>query len=76
MKRDDFYAVMERVAAEAEAKIASCHERRACPKCGAPIGVRCRSMPRGYRPLDYGDRRARELLHPHQQRWTPDVPKR
>lgn len=56
-------------AVAANERIASCHEVVACPKCGAPVGVRCRSMPRGYRPLD-GPGRVRILRSPHRQRWT------
>lgn len=70
MKRDHIYAAMERMAAEAEAKIASCHERRACPTCGRPKGLLCvrkSSALAGVGP---------PLKHPHEARWTPDVPKR
>lgn len=73
----DVEASLRQAAADAEARIALCHEKVACPKCGAPIGTRCRSMPRGYRPLDHGGHpAARELKHPHRQRWTQVVPAR
>lgn len=69
MKRDDFYAAMERAVVEAEEKIASCHRARACPTCRAPMGKRC--VRKGQHP-----RHGAELKHPHEARWTPDVPKR
>lgn len=47
------------------------HERVPCPKCGAPVGERCRSMPRGYRPLDAGQR-GRTLKSSHRWRLTAD----
>jgi hypothetical protein len=62
-------------AEEANERIASCHEVVACPKCGAPVGKRCRAMPRGFRPLD-GDGRVRVLKTPHKQRWTLVQPAR
>ena len=77
MSRED-EAILRRmteVAAELEARIADCHNETSCPTCRAPIGVRCRSMPRGYRPLDF-DGRVRVLRSPHKQRWTRVVPAR
>ncbi len=72
----DVEAALLQAAADAEARIANCHEQVACPTCSAPVGKRCRSMPRGYRPLDIGHPRARELRHPHKRRWTQVVPAR
>lgn len=63
---------MARAARELEERVATVHERVACPKCGAPKGKRCRSMPRGYRPLDAGQRGARELKTSHRWRLTAD----
>lgn len=60
-----FYA---QAAREAEERIRTCHEVVACPKCGAPIGVRCWRA---------GSRRPGvELKHPHEQRWTLVQPAR
>lgn len=67
---------MMAAAAEANERIARAHEVVACPKCHAPKGKKCRSMPRGYRPLDAGDRAARELKTPHRQRWRLVQPER
>lgn len=67
---------MTEAAEAANERIRTCHERVACPKCGAPVGTKCRAMPRGYRPLDLGDRAARELKSPHRQRWTLVQPAR
>ena len=36
-------------AAEVDERVRTAHERVACPKCSAPVGVRCCRMPRGYR---------------------------
>lgn len=50
---------------EANARIASCHEEVACPKCLAPVGVKCTNL-----------RGGSELKHPHRERWTQVVPAR
>jgi hypothetical protein len=47
---------------------ATVHERKPCPTCNAPTGKRCRSMPRGYRPLDLPGQGARELKRSHPRR--------
>lgn len=62
---EDICAAMLRRVHDAEAEIASCHERRVCPRCGAAIGKPCTHLATG-----------RPLKHPHEARWTPDVPKR
>lgn len=62
---------VDRVVAELRRRQATVFERVRCPKCGAPVGVRCRSMPRGWRPLDV-EGQFRELRHPHWQRLEAD----
>jgi hypothetical protein len=62
---------MMEYADELNERVATVHERRPCPKCGAPKGMRCRSMPRGYRPLDLAGQ-YRELKSPHKWRVTAD----
>lgn len=61
-------------AAEAEARIASCHEEVACPACGAPVGVRCRQL-RSRTGKTYAIKDS-ELKHPHRRRWSQVVPPR
>lgn len=58
-------AAIDRRVAEMNARIASCHERVACPKCGAEVGVRC-----------WTPARSRHTKHPHRERWTLVVPAR
>jgi hypothetical protein len=60
----DVEAALLAAAADANARIASCHEHVACPKCGAPVGEVCRNMNIGRR------RRGAPTKHPHQERWT------
>lgn len=62
---------LERSIENVTALIASCHERRACPLCGAPKGTRC-----WHRGLPHHRNYRKPLKHPHEERWTPDVPKR
>lgn len=51
--------------------IDTCHERVACPKCGAQVGQRCHraraSRTRGATPA---------LKNPHEARWRQEVPPR
>jgi hypothetical protein len=56
-------------AAAANAAISTCHERVACPRCGAQIGVPCRNITRSYK-------RGRPLQHPHRERWAQETPAR
>lgn len=65
MTLEDRVGAMLRAANEANARIATVHERRDCPTCGAKIGERCRHVGNG-----------RELTRPHERRWTIEVPKR
>lgn len=37
---------MHRHAMMLEARVATCHERVACPTCDAPVGVKCRGRGR------------------------------
>lgn len=62
---EDICAAMLHRVHDAEALIASCHRRRACPTCRAAIGEPCRHVANG-----------RPLKHPHDTRWTQDVPRR
>ena len=67
----DVVAVMELRAAELEAAIAMCHERRACPRCGAEIGERCMNLTRRA-----SSAKRWTLKHPHRERWMDEVPER
>ena len=62
---DPTEAALLEAAAEAERRIATCHERVACPRCRAPVGSRCRSMLSGV-----------VTKHPHRERWTLVQPAR
>lgn len=66
---------MVAAAVAANERIRTAHEHVACPTCSAPVGKKCRSMPRGYRPLDAGDR-VRELKTAHKRRWRLVQPER
>lgn len=56
-------------AARVEA-IARCHERVACPKCGAIVGDRCHRVGALYIPRYEGYVPPPSLKHPHRERWT------
>lgn len=43
--RDAFAAQV----AELQQRLATVHERVACPRCGAPVNVGCRNVTRSYR---------------------------
>jgi hypothetical protein len=57
-------------AEEANERIRTCHERVACPLCGAPVGTRCR------RVNAISSLSRAPLKHPHRQRWTLVQPAR
>lgn len=59
--RDVFVAAIE----ELRQRVATVHERRACPRCFAAVGKPCHDTRRGAR---YG----RTLLHPHPERLRAD----
>lgn len=63
--RGDFERTVGEVVAALNARIETCHERRACPACGAEQGAGCVHRSTG-----------RPVKHPHDARWTPDVPRR
>jgi hypothetical protein len=65
-----------RAAADSIEKVRTCHERVSCPRCSAPIGAKCRSMPLGWVAGLRGGRGGRELLHAHKERWQQEVPAR
>lgn len=62
---EDICAAMLRRADEINARIATVHDRKACPTCRAKVGERCRHVGNG-----------REIKRPHEARWTLEVPKR
>lgn len=77
--RDEMEARLLAAAEAANEKIRTCHERVACPRCGAPVGKRCTKLSsKSYRSADPGLGRipAIETKHPHEERWTQEVPKR
>lgn len=56
-------------AEEADARIASCHERVACPKCHAPVGLPCRRALRQFVASGiYAI--GQPVVGPHRERWT------
>lgn len=59
-------AALEQAAAELNARIATCFERVACPRCGAPAGEACRRMIGGV------GHRGRHNKHPHAERIQAD----
>lgn len=80
---------LTRAAAEANERVARCHELVACPRCSAPVGSRCaavRGAFGGYARIEtrVGDGeptvrfvRLGELTkHPHRERWTLVQPSR
>ena len=76
---DDIVQRMERVADELNRRIRTCHERLACPKCGAPVGELCRRLPKGYMLAYTGEPREYRMgavVGPHRERWTQETPLR
>ncbi len=69
----DIEAALRQAAADAEARIANCHEHVHCPRCLARVGVRCR---RAVIDCDGHLTLGRTLKHPHRERWTQVVPAR
>jgi hypothetical protein len=65
---DDFEARVAAAAAEAQERIARCHEVVACPRCRSGAGEPCVSMSKSVHD--------RELKHPHVERWTLVQPMR
>lgn len=61
-------AAMEEKIAEMNHLIETCHERVACPRCGAPVGAKCAALPKAW-PVG-------RVVKPHKQRWTQEVPER
>lgn len=73
LKDSLFEKTVDGVINELRRRQATVHERVRCPTCSAPVGVRCRSMPRGWRPLDLPGRKdARELKSAHKARLRAD----
>lgn len=60
----------ERAVVEHEHRVASCHERVACPKCKAYVGVRCVRV--GTYEAHGTFPRERALKHPHIERQRAD----
>lgn len=57
-------------------KIDTCHERVACPTCGAVVGDRCHRKGALYLPGYKGYAAPAWLKHPHDARWQQEVPPR
>jgi hypothetical protein len=57
---------MEAAAAELRRRVQTVHERVACPKCLAPVGVRC------VRANGQGTPGTKPLKHPHVERLRAD----
>jgi hypothetical protein len=82
--REPIEVALLAAAAEANERIARCHEVVACPRCHAPIGKRCAALSGpgggGYAELTVKAgrgapctsyvRMGRELKRPHRERWT------
>lgn len=68
----DSFAGMEEAVRELNERVASVHERVGCPKCWAPVGVRCCAMPAGYVIGVRGGGRGRTLKSPHAERLRAD----
>lgn len=68
------YQALERAARELDARAGTVHERVACPRCRAPVGGRCRAMPRGWAQGDgWGTALSGRLLkHSHPERLHAD----
>ena len=62
---EDACIALLRTADKVNARIATVHERQPCPTCHAPVGEVCRHVG-NHRPL----------THPHEARWTREIPKR
>lgn len=73
---EEKWAAAVEAADRLNARIESCHEEVACPRCGAPVGHECRQMPAGFRVAIPGTPPGRVLKHPHRERWTLVVPAR
>lgn len=54
--------------AELERRVATVHERVACPKCGAVVGDRCHRVGTMYLPGYDGYAPPPSLKHPHAER--------
>lgn len=57
--------------------IRTCHERRACPKCGVPKGQRCEKLSsKSFKTAEAQPKRIPrvERKHPHDERWAADLP--
>jgi hypothetical protein len=70
------YAALIAAADAANERVTRCHEVVTCPKCSAPVGVKCRAMPAGYVVGPRGGGSGRELRNPHRERWTLVQPAR
>lgn len=69
--QSDFDTAMAQTVAELNEKIATCHERRACPRCGAELGERCHNLTRVS-----SSTRTWPVKNPHRERWSQEVPVR
>jgi len=60
----DFERRAAQIAEEDYERRGNVHEIVACPKCHAHVGQKCRRMPLGYGPVQWGP----EVKHPHHER--------
>ncbi len=65
------WAAMEQRVVALEQKVATCHLRRACPRCGAELGELCLNLTRSP-----SSTRRWTVKHPHRERWIMEVPVR
>lgn len=62
---------MEAAVAELNERVANVHDEVECPRCGSPVGMRCRLVQRphyGAGPAPAGRPPGRELKHSHAER--------
>lgn len=69
---DDVGAALEREAARLVEQQRTCHERVACPRCGAIVGDRCHKKGALYIPRYKGYVPPSPLKHPHVERLRVD----
>jgi hypothetical protein len=68
---EPFQVWLEERVAEQKKRVATVHERVACPRCQAPLGKRCRRMPLGY-GIGITPGYGREMKYPHDERLRSD----
>lgn len=68
----EFERRAERVAAELHERVATVHERVACPRCLAPVGERCVRMSTHYVGWAGAEEGPSPLKHSHRERLRAD----